>query len=377
MIRVALILGLLAFSVMGLAANKDATEQQLQELKAEMIKLQSWLEKAGQEKTELEQQLQSSEKAISDNMLRIQQLKESLEEIKKRIAELKLEQQQLRQKIAAQREQISQILIAAYKQGHQPFLKTLLNHDSPSDLSRMLRYGKSLGDYQNEQIGQFVKRVERLKLSLQEQDLKEEELKTQQSSLVKSNQALRQRHNERASVLNKLQKQVSSGSKKLDGMRVSQAELEALLEKMTATLESLVATDLDTPFAKRKGKLVWPAKGRVLKRFGQKVGKGGLRWQGILLDVNVGTQVKAVHHGRVVFADWLKGFGMLIIIDHGDNFLSLYGRNQALMVEVGDWVSADDLIATSGDSGGEEVGLYFEVRKSGEPQNPLRWLARK
>ncbi len=374
---VLIVLALILLGPTTVNADEVATEQQLQQLKQEMEKLQKWLNQASQEKSELESKLQGTEKSISDNMLKILQLKESLDELKKRIAELNDQQYQLRKQIEKQRDQIATILVASYKQGQQPFIKMLLSQENPSQLNRMLNYSKIIAEQQDELVQDYLAKVDQLQANQLELDVREQQTQEQRQTLVLRNNELRDQNNQRTSLINKLNKELASGSKRMESLRVSQVELEALLDRMTSTLEQLVQTELDIPFAKLKGKLGWPVSARISKRFGQKVGKGDLRWQGVLMDASIGTDVKAVHHGRVVFADWLKRFGMLVILDHGDGYLSLYGRNQALMVELGDWVSAGELIATSGDSGGDEAGLYFEVRRKGEPQNPLSWLARK
>ena len=128
------------------------------------------------------------------------------------------------------------------------------------------------------------------------------------------------------------------------------------------------------PFADLKGKLAWPVKGKLRKMFGRRKPLSNLRWQGVLIEAPSGRYVRAVSHGRVAFADWLRGFGNLIIIDHGNSYLSLYGHNESLFKAAGEWVEAGDVIGSTGDSGGQaKSGLYFEIRRNGKPQNPTRW----
>jgi septal ring factor EnvC (AmiA/AmiB activator) len=158
-------------------------------------------------------------------------------------------------------------------------------------------------------------------------------------------------------------------------MAEDQEELQRLLE----LIEQAVA-DLEVPaeyqaFEAFRGQLPWPVAGRASNRFGARRGQGTLRWQGLVIPAEEGSTVNAIHHGRVVFADWFRGSGLLLIIDHGDGFMSLYAHNEALLREVGEWVSAGAAVATVGNSGGRaEPGLYFEIRKDGKPTDPVAWL---
>ena len=132
------------------------------------------------------------------------------------------------------------------------------------------------------------------------------------------------------------------------------------------------------PFKQQKGKLPWPASGAFLASYGEPRKQGGLKWNGVLISSKHGTPVRAISHGRIAFADWLQGFGFITIIDHGEGYMSLYGHNETLVKQAGDWVNAGEVIATSGDSGGQPMpGVYFEIRSRGKPVNPGNWCSRK
>jgi septal ring factor EnvC (AmiA/AmiB activator) len=136
--------------------------------------------------------------------------------------------------------------------------------------------------------------------------------------------------------------------------------------------------DTEEPFAGLKGKLAWPVQGRLAGDYGQPRGTGPVKWNGVLLEAAAGVPVRAVYHGRVAFADWLQGLGLLVIVDHGAGYMSLYGHNEALLKESGDWVEPGEPIAQVGDTGGQtRPGLYFEIRYNGEPVNPHPWIARR
>lgn len=359
------------------AETNQPSEQELKALITEMEKIQAWLDKVNRERSQLQQELGKTEKEIGTNLQRIEQLEQELGRLKKLIAELTQQQASLRQQLDQQKQSIEQLLIAAYKQGRQGQLKLILNQSNPVELHRMLSYAGYLSSDQQQQLHQYQTNLIALNHTQQQLLGQQQQLNQSNQALAQTNQQLRQKQNDRQQILARLDQQVKSGAEQLGVMKAERASLEALLARMQETLEQLVPTELDTPFASLKGNLNWPVTGKVVHRYGDRIGKGPLRWEGILVDGKTGTEVDAVHHGRVVFADWLKGFGLLVILDHGDGYMSLYGRNEVLLRSVGEWVNAGDALARTGDGGLDEQGLYFEVRYQGRPQNPLRWLARR
>ena len=180
----------------------------------------------------------------------------------------------------------------------------------------------------------------------------------------------------RGVALAKIDKKIESSSDQLDRLRTEAEDLETLVAELTRLLAGMPVGD-STPFRDVKGRLDWPAQGRLVRKFGQSKADGRLHWEGVLLAAGAGSDVSAVHYGRVVFSDWLPGMGLLVILEHGDGYLSLYGHNQDLMSEVGEWVTPGTVIAHVGDSGGQtRPGLYFEIRKDGRPVNPGEWVRR-
>ncbi len=160
-------------------------------------------------------------------------------------------------------------------------------------------------------------------------------------------------------------------------MQIQERELQQLLSGLQHALVDFPMVVRD-PFAGQKGSLSWPLRGRLVNDFGQPRAGGRLQWQGVMLGAERGTEVRAVYHGRVAYADWLPGMGLLMVIEHGDGFLSLYGHNESLYREVGDWVEAGETIGTVGDSGGKLLSaLYFEIRRGVTPLNPHQWLGRR
>jgi len=167
---------------------------------------------------------------------------------------------------------------------------------------------------------------------------------------------------------------ITSGGDELKQLLAQEQEMEALLARLSQKAEEMLSFE-GLPFRKMKGQFSWPADGRLLKNYGDSRADGQMRWNGVLMTAAAGSDVRAVYHGRVVYSDWLPGMGLLIVIEHGDGYISLYGHNQDLVRDVGQWVGPGDVIAHVGDSGGQGVtGLYFEIRKDGEPVNPNGWM---
>ena len=168
--------------------------------------------------------------------------------------------------------------------------------------------------------------------------------------------------------------QLRSTGTEITKLEKDREHLEKLLIHLEQSLANLPTPADSEPFVGMQGKLLMPVDGKISTRFGKRRNAGKLKWDGVFINADEGDPVYAIHYGRVVFSDWLRGFGLLMIISHGEGYMSLYGHNQVLYRETGDWVTAGDMIATVGDSGGQkETGLYFEIRISGEPTDPQSW----
>ena len=163
----------------------------------------------------------------------------------------------------------------------------------------------------------------------------------------------------------------------IERLAAEEKDLTRLIAELTSILSDYPITS-DAPFTELKGGLTWPVAGTLLHDFGQPRAGGGLKWNGVVLAASRGSEVRAVYHGRVVFADWLAGLGLLVIVDHGDGYMTLYGYNETTLKSTGDWVAPGDVIATVGDSGGQaRAGLYFEIRQGAKPVNPKAWITRQ
>jgi septal ring factor EnvC (AmiA/AmiB activator) len=173
-----------------------------------------------------------------------------------------------------------------------------------------------------------------------------------------------------------LRRKIADEGKEVDRLAAQENDLTRLIAELSSILSDYPITS-EEPFSTHKGRLTWPVAGTLLHEFGQPRVGGSVKWNGVVLAAPRGREVRAVYHGRVAFADWLAGMGLLVIVDHGEGYMSLYGYNETILKNTGDWVAPGDVIATVGDSGGQsQSGLYFELRNGTKPENPRRWVTR-
>jgi septal ring factor EnvC (AmiA/AmiB activator) len=267
---------------------------------------------------------------------------------------------------------------ASYTQKRQEYIKLPLNQQHPEKFARMMRYYDYFHRARAERITGFkttLQKLDDLAAEMEAEALRLEHLGT---ALIDQQMQLADSLKNRKNALTKVNATLKSKNAKLSQLKGNRTQLEDLLKKMQKALDDLPTRTDRGSFYSQKGKLHWPAKGRLSHRFGSRRAQGKLKWQGIVIRSRAGDPVIAVHRGRVLFSDWLIGFGLLTILDHGDGYMSLYGHNRSLLKEPGEWVETGDTVATVGNSGGrDEYGLYFEIRRKGKPTNPARWLTKK
>jgi septal ring factor EnvC (AmiA/AmiB activator) len=280
------------------------------------------------------------------------------------------------QRLAEQQAALAEQLRMNYMVGRQENLKLLLNQDSPARLGRMMVYYEYLNRERSDRIDGVNNELANLAtLELRNREVLEE-IATLRGQQQQALAGLQQARDERAGVVKALNQQITAGGGKLQRLKSQAAELEGLVEELNALLAEFPA-ETSQSFQAVRGQLAWPVPGRLLNDFGQPRA-GSLRWNGILVGAKSGASVRALYYGRVVFADWLAGMGLLMVIDHGQGYMSLYGHNEALLKEAGDWVDPGERVALVGDSGGQGTpGLYFEIRRAGEPLNPHRWIKKR
>ena len=353
--------------------DQQAVKERLKALENEIASYRKKLEASQGQKSAIEEQLKENEKRISALINKINDTENALKKGEARIVDLRKERRRLQAAKAEQQQHISQQLRAAWETGRQEYLKVLLNQENPHEIDRMLTWYNYL-------IEARAAHVERYNNTLVELHSVTEELAQENSQrlanrdiLLARRQSLDSVQAERRKTLRLLVQEIAATGSELKKIERDQQHLEALLQRIGGSIAEL-SSEVVKPFKNMRGRLIMPVVGEVEHRFGHRRQGGKLRWNGVFITVPEGKPVYAVHHGRVVFSDWLRGYGLLMILSHDDGYMSLYGHNQVLYRRVGDWVNADDKIAAAGDTGGRDMsGLYFEIRIAGKPTDPQTW----
>jgi len=359
--------------------NSDKLEQLRQQIKTLRTELNSDRER----KQDLQSLLRSTETRIGKVAALLRGLKRQLRRQNRELKKLNKRRKQLSANLQTQRVNLARQIRAAYVIGQQEYIKILLNQQDPAAVSRTLTYYDYFNGARLERIQSIDARL--TDLQTVEKKIKRKKSKLEQNRLEQSREKnqLEKNRGQRSEVLSSLNKQMQVKGKRLSLMLEDQHRLQRLLNQL-ADEPADFAPNLLTEQGERKafsqlrGKLAWPSRGRLTNRYGGRRKVGKLKWQGVMIKAPEGTDVSAISHGRVAFSDWLRGFGLLTIIDHGDGYMSLYGGNQSLYKEVGDWVETGEVIASVGNSGGNKnTALYFEIRHKGKPTNPLKWCRNK
>jgi len=374
----ALLIGWLALTIpLSLAestADEQATRAQLKQLRQEMNELTQLLQNFRDERSALQGALRDSEVEIGEVQQRIRRIQQQLQRHQRELESLQQERSQLQGAKQQKSRQIAAQVRSAYRLGHQSRIKLLLNQQRPETVSRTLAYHDYFNRAHSRQLEAYIDLISELDQVEPALRQRRDQLALARGQLEQQRDTLEDARVRRRQNLARLEATIRDKDDELKTRAREQAELEALLEAMQETLANLSLPADYRPFDELKGKLPWPVKGRTLHRFGSPREGGSLRWQGTTIQAREGEEVLAVHHGRVVFADWFRGAGLLLILDHGGGYMSLYGHNQSLLRETGDWVAAGDPIATVGNSGGlRQAGLYFEIRHNGHPTDPGQW----
>jgi len=370
-----LLLSLTLTSTVWAEDKQVMSEAHLKKLREDINELQGYLKKAQDDHKDLVASLRKSDEEVAKVAQQVEKLKSALKEERDRLKKLQAEQRTLNQNKTSQQSTLKNIILASYKMGQEPQLKMLLNQQDPSKLARNLSYLQYFNKAHQKEIIEYRGTLKKL-------DTNEQEIKTRQTSLNKKLE-------ERRTLFKKLDKkkklqqknalalnqQIKGNAEKLSRLQQDRQNLMALLGKVEEVFLPYERSKESRPFRRLKGKLPNPLQVKPKRLYGKTQNNGKQKWQGWLYPATEGNNVHAIHHGRIVFSDWLRGFGLLTIVDHGQGYMTLYARNQALLRSVGDWVEAGDVIAKLGRSGGfEDSALYFEIRYKGEPQNPRRWL---
>lgn len=364
---------LLLAPTLAVASPESDNKKQLDILRERMQRVEKVLSSTQLTQTKEEKQLKQLDKRLGESSKKLRFLNKKLTATKDKITGLQREQKMLKQGINKQKTLLAEQLRSAYLMGKQQRVKMLLNQQQPDRMSRVMQYY----DYFNQARLDSVKRLESdiQQLSSAEDKLvgEQRELASFVSAKQLENQNLLASKKQRKFVLLTLRQQIKTSSQQLAELKANEKHLTNLLASISQAINDIpVVNQQNKPFHRLKGKMHWPIKGKIRKRFGSAKKSG--RYDGVVISASEGTSIRSISHGRVVYADWLRGYGLLIIVDHGSNYMSLYAFNEGLYKEVGDWVGVGETIATVGVSGGQrQAGLYFSIRKNGKPVNPIHW----
>lgn len=354
-------------------ADRDSD---LQQLRARIDSLQTELNESRGERDAARDRLRDTERRIGSLIHALHESDAGIRQQSVRLRELDAARARTWREQNQQRQELEQSIRAAYALGHQDALKLLLSQDDPARAARMLTYYRYLSAARATKIDDLSNLLARLQKLQAEINDRQQQLAALKESQLRDKQSLETLRVERRATLAQLDTRVQNRSQEIERLRRNEERLTRLIRGLgAATRPAPSPAEPDhRPLVTGKGKWRLPVRGRLFARFGQIKAPGELRWRGLFLGTPEGQPVRAVAGGQVVYADWLRGFGLLLVLDHGHGIMTLYGHNQSLYKGVGDPVEPGETIALSGNTGGPpEPGLYFEVRDHGEPRDPLDW----
>ncbi len=363
----------------GVASAQPDEEQQLQNLRARIETLSESIRARQAERDSLSDELRASELRLASLRGELARIDGELANTRDTLAGLERERAAQERDIAAQRELLARQARASFRLLRVNYLRVLLSQRDPAMLARARAYHRYISQARAAQIRALREQVNAVLRLQAETSERREHLAGLQASRAAALAELERGRAERAAALARIEADLGASSKRLERLQRDASALAELITRLQHEMAELKIEDVETlSFAEQRGKLPWPASGGIGHAFGSPRGDSVLSWQGVVIRAERGTPVRAISRGRVAYADWLRGFGLMVIVDHGDGYMSLYAHNDTLARETGDWVNAGDVLGTVGDSGGlDATGLYFEIRKAGAPQNPLRWLAKR
>jgi len=358
----------------GAQIEREAAKKELLQLKKDIENLQKNLKSTRKQQSRAVTQLRRAEKQIATAAKILRSTNRQLQQKNQQLKKLRRQQSNLKQNKIKQKKALASQIKSAFINGRQEYLKMLLNQEDPEALGRMLVYF----DYMNKAR---VKKVSELQQTLEQLDSIDQKIQQEISELnilktakEAESKRLNSLKRKRQQLVNALTREIEAKSERLTELQVNAEELQSLVDSVREAIDNIDFSQPLEGLKSLRGKLAWPVRGKTLQKYGSRIAEG-LKSNGLIIGAKEGNSINAVHYGRVVYADWLRGFGLLVILDHGEGYMSLYGYNQALYKQVGDWVEAGETIASVGQSGGQQKpALYFELRHQGSPLNPRKWL---
>lgn len=371
------------------AKTQEEARQQQRELRERISALQKKLAAAEEIKSEVSDALRESEQAISEANRELRLLNRQSRESNTKLGKLQKSSQDTAHALRTQQDLLGRMLRQQYLQGQSDALRLVLNREDPNEMARQLHYLAHIARARTqlvEGLRNNLREIDRLKAEIADEAAAITRITAEQTAQRKR---LEQEKRARAGVLSRVSRDIRVQQREMRAMQANENRLARLVDQLsklvrkpapstrprqrTETVPS--SRNDDSPFAALRGKLALPVRGELGNRFGSPRSDGGVTWKGLFIAARSGDDVRAVADGRVVYADWLRGFGNLLILDHGDNYMTLYANAEALLKQVGDAIRGGETVATVGNSGGNpESGLYFEMRHEGRPFDPLQWV---
>jgi septal ring factor EnvC (AmiA/AmiB activator) len=353
-------------------------EAELKKVNARIEKVRKAVNADVEKRDKLSAQLRDAELGVQGARRKLEETRAQRIASESRLEDLEREQASREKELAAERGALAGELRTAYVNGREEQLKMLLNQQDPAEFGRMLTYYGYFGRARAERIGSIRDKLEHLALLREKIAAESQRLKDLEARQEQELAALKGAQQKRTQAVSAIESQIKTRGGEIKRLESQARSLEKLIADLRKALQSAPVAK-QAPFEPLRGKLPWPVQqGKVLARFGQPRAGGSLKWQGMLIGTDRGARVRAPFAGRVAYADWLPGMGLMIVLDHGGGYLSLYGHNEEVFRKVGDPVAAGDVIGAVGDTGGHnQPALYFEVRRGREPVNPENWLQRR
>jgi septal ring factor EnvC (AmiA/AmiB activator) len=377
-------------------ATDSSKQHELDALRSRIATLRNEVEQASADRSEAADGLRTSEQKISDVNRALRDLQEKAEKLRQSLSNLGRESAATLARLHDQEQQLAVLLRQRYSQDGDDATRLLLSGQNPGSIQRDLEYYAYIGRARAQLINEHKATLEQLAALEADTRNRKSDLDQVRKNQLTQRQVLDQEKQSHQSTYNKLSEQILTQRKQIDTLVRDQNRLTRLIERLQRLAEEARTRKTVKPseprqgkrvndiadaslaglnFPALKGKLALPVAGELLAQFGQARAGGGPNWKGLFIKAKAGQPVHAVASGKVVFADWLRGFGNLLIVDHGSGYLSLYSNNESLYKQAGDRVKAGDVIAAVGNTGGqEESGLYFELRRQGQPFDPMSWV---
>ncbi|MEE9551737.1 MAG: peptidoglycan DD-metalloendopeptidase family protein [Gammaproteobacteria bacterium] len=352
---------------------EDKTAE-LESVRRKIEDVQTGIQAAHNKTANLQEKLRMNEITAGEIKLKLKDIEQQLIKKQNRIDEFNNINGLKEKELAIERKKLAKQIRAAYMSGRNDYLKLVLNQEDPALLGRVLAYYDYHTRARTRQIKTITEKIDATRQLQQAIQLENESLRNLKAQHLSKNDEIKTYRKSRIVILTRLEDYINEQGLQLQSLQQQEYELKTLLEKLGKSQDSVTFYEDIPPFNNLKGKLQWPAQGKLLNRFGSRRKGGDLTWQGVKINAKPGSEVRAISTGKVIFADWFKNLGLLMILDHGDGYMTLYGHNQNLLKTSGDWVLEDEVIAYSGDSGGQKKpSLYFEIRHRGKPLNPVLW----